>query len=73
MIAAIVNFFGLQIQHVGRTSNDTKVASLASYIVDFYGSCNFGHVVWDFGECDVLFSIANIIELFFSANFFSHH
>ena len=44
MVSFIINFLRLKAKHIGRTSHNAKVAPLAPFRVDFYGSVYFCHI-----------------------------
>lgn len=43
VVAAVVHFFGLEHEYVGRTGNHAEVASFAAFSIYFYSSLYFCH------------------------------
>ena len=45
MIPPVIDFFGLELEHIARTSDNAKVTSFASLSVDVNSSYDFCHIV----------------------------
>ena len=47
MIPSVIYFLGLELEHIARAGNNTKIASFASFPVDVDSSYDFCHI----GDC----------------------
>lgn len=47
MIPSVIYFLGLELEHIARAGNNTKIASFASFPIDVDSSYDFCHI----GDC----------------------